>query len=153
MDTELIRFRIDAQLARQAERVCADAGFELRDVLRLLVTRIARDGVAPAELYAVKESEAHKRPFHDYDDRLWADLKPSIDAEVALALLTRFIADCTTQIDEAENAQTVDRRRVDQLAKARAEARSLKLTLNVADAAAVQTVLQRFGPRLRSAAA
>lgn len=150
METELIRFRIDPQLAQQAEQVCAAAGFELRDVLRFLVTRIARTGVIASDLADAGASEARQRPFYDYDERLWADLKPSIDAEVALALLARFVADCSTRLDEAEQGEPVDRRIINELAQARDEARVLKRGLDVTDAAAVQRILERFGPLVRS---
>ena len=66
METELIRFRIDPQLAQQAEKACADAGFELRDVLRLVVTRMAREHALPFGIDAVGTSEARRRPFYEY---------------------------------------------------------------------------------------
>ena len=152
METELIRFRIDPQLAQQAEKACADAGFELRDVLRLVVTRMAREHALPFGIDAVGTSEARRRPFYDYDERLWANFKPSIDAEVALTLLARFVADCSTRIDEAEQAERVDRQLIKRLAKAREEARALKLGLDVTNADAVQRVLDHFGPLVRSSA-
>lgn len=153
METELIRLRIDPQLAQQAERVCADAGFELRDVLRLVITRIARDRKIPFDLADTSADEARRQPFYEYDPRLWANLKPAIDAEVALAVLSRFIADCSTRLDEAEENEHVDQQLTKQLTVARDEARALKLNLDVTDAAAVQRVLDRFGPLVRPSAA
>lgn len=153
METELIRLRVDPELARQAERICAGAGFELREVLRLCVARIAHDGTVPFDVGDAKAMEARRRPFHEYDERLWADLKPSIDAEVALALLARFIADCSTRIDEEELSGHADRQLADRLAQAREQARTLKSSLDVADPAAVRRVLDRFGPLVRSGTA
>jgi addiction module RelB/DinJ family antitoxin len=152
METELIRFRIDPVLAQQAEQVCAKLGFELRDVLRATVTRIARDQVMPFDMNALASAEARRRPFYEYDERLWASIKPPIDAEVALALLARFIADCSTRIDDAEQADRVDRQQLKTLTKAREEARAIKLALDVTDAQAVQRVLDRFGPLVRASA-
>jgi addiction module RelB/DinJ family antitoxin len=152
METELIRFRIDPALAQQAEQVCAEFGFELRDVLRATVTRIARDHVVPFDMKASASSEARRRPFYEYDERLWATMKPPIDAEVALALLARYIANCSTRIDEAEQADRVDRQQLKALARTREEARAIKLALDVTDSAAVQRVLDRFGPLVRATA-
>lgn len=152
METELIRFRIDPVLAQQAEQVCAELGFELRDVLRATVTRIARDQAMPFDMNALASAEARRLPFYEYDERLWASIKPPIDAEVALALLARFVADCSTRIDDAEQADRVDRQQLKTLTKAREEARAIKLTLDVTDAQAVQRVLDRFGPLVRASA-
>lgn len=152
METELIRFRIDPALAHGAEKVCADLGFELRDVLRATVTRIARDHALPFDMNAAAGSEARRRPFYEYDERLWATMKPPIDAEVALALLARYIADCSTRIDDIEQADRVDRQQVKALTKTREEARAIKLALDVTDTDAVQSVLNRFGPLVRASA-
>ena len=51
MDAELIRFRLDPQVRERAEEVCAHLGYELRDVLRATVARIARDGALPFSSY------------------------------------------------------------------------------------------------------
>jgi hypothetical protein len=151
-DTELIRFRVDSLLAQQAERVCAEAGFELRDVLRIVVMRMAREGTLPFDPRSASVIDARSLPFYEYDPRLWSELKPSIDAEVALALLSRFIADCSTRLDEAHDAGEADDARTQQLMKAREEARTLKASLDVSDAEAVRRVLDHFGPLVRSGA-
>ena len=150
MDSELIRFRVDPELAEQAERACADLGFELRDVLRSVVARIARERVLPFDLNAPGARDATRRPFYDYNERLWANVKPGIDAEVALALLARYIADCSTRIDEAAHGDPAEPQFIERLVKARDEARAVKLTLNVSDADAVQRVLDQFGPLVRA---
>ena len=79
-------------------------------------------------------------------------MKPPIDAEVALALLARYIADCSTRIDDIEQADRVDRQQVKALTKTREEARAIKLALDVTDTDAVQSVLNRFGPLVRASA-
>lgn len=150
MDSELIRFRVDPDLAQQAERACADLGFELRDVLRSVVARIAREHVLPFDLNTPGARDATRRPFYDYDERLWANVKPGIEAEVALALLTRYIADCSTRIDEAPQGGPAEPQLIKRLIKVRDDARAAKLNLNVSDAEAVQRVLDRFGPLVRA---
>src|SRR5436309_14992587 len=109
MDTELVRFRINPELREKAAKVCADLGLELNDVLRAFVTRIARDGALPFDLgSAATPPEPGHTPFHDYDARLWSSIKPQIDAEVAIGLLARFIAHCSTRIDEAAEGAAPD---------------------------------------------
>ena len=105
MDTELIRFRIDPEIRDKAEEVCSALGHELHDVLRAAVIRIARDGALPFDLGAGPAAPAAGAiPFYHYDERRWGSMKPQIDAEVALALLARFIADCSTRLDQAGGA-------------------------------------------------
>lgn len=151
MDTELIRFRIDPQVRDKAEAVCSRLGYELRDILRATVARIARDNVLPFELGAdAAPAPAAAVPFHDYNERLWAGIKPQVDAEVALALLMRFIALCSTRLDEESDTPQPDAQRVARLTQQREEARRLRLELDVTDAAAVQAVLDTYGPLVRA---
>lgn len=151
MDTELIRFRIDPQVRDKAEAVCSHLGYELRDVLRATVARIARDNVLPFELGAdAAPAPAAVVPFHDYNERLWAGIKPQVDAEVALALLMRFIALCSTRLDKESDTPQPDAQRVARLTRQREEARRLRLELDVTDAAAVQAVLDTYGPLVRA---
>ena len=153
MDTELIRFRIDPEIRDKAEAVCAALGHELKDVLRAAVVRIARDGALPFDLGAGPAAPAAGTvPFYNYDERLWASMKPQIDAEVALALLSRFIADCSTRLDEAADASAPDAELLERLTQQRDEARKRRRELNVVDAAAVQAVLDTYGPLVRAGA-
>ena len=43
------------------------------------------------------------------DERLWITMRPQLEAEVAIALLVRFIADCSTILDEATDDPQRDR--------------------------------------------
>ena len=152
MDTELIRFRIDPQVRDKAEAVCSRLGYELRDVLQATVARIARDNVLPFELGAdAAPAPAAAVPFHDYNDRLWAGIRPQVDAEVALAVLMRFIALCSTRLDEQSDAPQPDAPLVARLTRQREEARRLRLELDVSNAAAVRAVLETYGPLVRAA--
>jgi addiction module RelB/DinJ family antitoxin len=153
MDTELIRFRIDAELRLRAAKVCGDLGLELNDVLRTFVTRIARDGTLPVDLGdAPARSAPDRAPFHDYDTRRWSALKPQVDAEVALALLARFIADCSTRMDEAANGGRPDPELTARVAKERDDARKLRKDLDVSNVAAIREVIDKYGPLVRARA-
>ncbi len=150
MDSHLIRFRVDSELHERATKVCADIGVDLTEVLRATITRIARDGELPFPLgLEVRESFPSQVPFQNYGGRLWGALKPQIDAEVAIALLARFIADCSTRIDEAGTTDKKAPEVIEQLTAERTEARRLKRELNVADAEAVARVLETYGALLR----
>ena len=45
----LVRVRIDGVLKEEAAAVLADAGLTISDAMRLLLTRVAQDGVLPFE--------------------------------------------------------------------------------------------------------
>ena len=153
MDTELVRFRINPELREKAAKVCADLGLELNDVLRALVTRIARDGAFPFDLGATPtRPPLGHTPFHDYDARLWSSIKPQVDAEVAIALLARFIADCSTRIDEAGDGGAPDPELVARLSRDRDDARKLRRDLDVSDSGAVSQVIDKYGPLVRARA-
>lgn len=148
-DTQLVRFRMDPQLRDQAVEVCTTQGLELADVLRTLVTRIARDGAIPAGLLDAAVPRRDHAPFLDYDARLWASLQPQLCAEIALALLSRFIADCSTRIDEGAQERKPDRALLKRLDTERAEAIRLRQQLDVTDAAQVGEALQAYGQKVQ----
>lgn len=148
-DTQLVRFRIDPQLRDQAAAVCTSHGMELPDLLRLVVTRIARDGAIPAGLLDQAGRRTEQAPFLEYDARLWTRLQPQLSAEVALALLSRFIADCSTWLDEAKQQSKPDRPKVKLLEAERAGALRLRQSLDVTNAEQVSEVLQTYGPKVR----
>lgn len=151
MDNELIRFRIDPAIRETAEEVCSGLGLELNDVLRATVMRIARDGALPFEIGAgAAQPPVEAIPFYNYDERLWGSLKPHIDAEVALAILARFIADCSTKLDEQTSSSRPDEAAMATLTAQRDEARRWRRELDVADAAAVAAVLEHYGPLVRA---
>jgi len=153
MDTELVRFRVNPDLREKAAKVCANLGVELNDVLRTLVTRIARDGALPFDLGTPPPQPVPDHtPFQEYDARLWSPIKPQVDAEVAIALLARFIADCSTRIDEAADGGATDPELVARLTRDRDDARKLRRDLNVSDAGAVSDVLDKYGPLVRARA-
>jgi DNA-damage-inducible protein J len=153
MDTELVRFRVDPDLRDKAAQVCAELGLELPDVLRAFVTRIASDGALPFDLSnRATRLETAQQPFQDYEAGLWSPIKPQVDAEVALTLLARFIARCTAQLEDAEEATDTTRLKpelTDRLIKDRDDARKMRDALDVSDAVAVAKVISTYGPLMR----
>ncbi len=153
MDTELVRFRVNPELREQAAKVCAALGFELSDVLRALVTRIARDGALPFELSgSASPPRSDSTPFQDYDARLWSPLKPQVDAEVAITLLARFIADCSTRIDEESDREAPDSELMARLTQEREDARKLRMSLDVSDGLAIGKLIDKYSAMMRARA-
>lgn len=145
MDSEIERFRLDPEIRQRAAEVCARQGHELSDVLRQLVSHIAQEGVIPFEMPSL--SPEASTPTFD-DERLWGAMKPQLEAEVAIAVLDRFIADCSTSIDEAAAPQD-DHSFLARLAQEREAARQLRARLDVTDRLAVQAVLEKYVPLVR----
>lgn len=151
MDFEFIRFRIDPAIHEKAAKACSRLGLEVNDVLRALVTRIARDGTVPFDIGASAPPPARERTsFHDYDPALWGTIKPRVEAEAALSLLMRFIADCSFRIDEEAAQRSPNRDLLDRLRDQHAEAKRLLRELDVNDRHAVNQLLQKYGSLLRA---
>jgi addiction module RelB/DinJ family antitoxin len=148
LDSDLVSFRVDAALRAKAAEVCKQLGLELHDVLRTLVARIARDGALP---FAVGEAAPRPAavPFGEYDARLWAPLKPQIDAEIAAALLMRFLADCSSRLDDA-SAGAPDPLEVARLTLMRENALRLHRTLDLTNPAVVARVIETYTPLVRA---
>ncbi|CAG0999447.1 Antitoxin DinJ [Planctomycetaceae bacterium] len=147
MDTEFERFRINPETRAHAVEVCARMGYELSDVLRALVTRIAHEDSIPFDLGI--QPQAASENLLVGDERLWSPIKSQIEAEIALALLARFIADCSTTIDEQAALDRRDQELVIRLTKEREAARKLRSELDVSDSAAIQSVLTKYGLLVR----
>jgi hypothetical protein len=147
MDSEFERFRIDPQVRDQAADVCARFGHELSDVLRAFVSRIAAEGAIPIPL--PPDRGFADSPSPGGDDRLWSLMRPHVEAEVALALLARFIADCSTTIDKLSEAAQPEQDVMDRLKGEREDARQLLSRLDVTDASAVRAILDKYGALVR----
>lgn len=150
MDTELVRFRIDPTLRDKAASICAEHGMELHDVLRLVVTQIAREGALPSAIGP--SAQIAIQPLQGaspYDNRVWSILRGQLDAELAVSLLARQIADRSARLDEASAGPEADPELVSKLNRERAALQRLRRTLDVTDAEAVRRVLKEYGPAHR----
>jgi hypothetical protein len=76
-------------------------------------------------------------------------LQAEVEAQLALDLLGRFIADRSTRIASGDEADRAD---LDRLVLERDEARRLRRDLDVTDRAVVRSVLAKYGPLLRKTA-
>lgn len=149
MQGELIRFRVDASIRDKASAVCEKLGFDLSDVLRAFVGRIAEQGTLPFDMAAPSGPRPQRAPFAEYTERLWQDYQ-YVDAEVALALLARFIADRAARLDAEESGGSPDAALLGELRGELAQARNLAQSLDPKDAVAVAAVLATYGPLVAS---
>lgn len=149
MEGELIRFRVDAAIRDQAAAVCEKLGFDLADVLRAFVARIAEQGTVPFDMGVAPQARGPRAPFADYTERLWREYR-YVDAEVALALLARFMANHAAALDAEQRQPQPNAARLRELSEEIARARALAQGLDPDDAEAVAAVLARYGPRVAS---
>ena len=139
MDTDLVSFRIDAELHRKAAKVCSNLGLELHEVLRSLIAQIARDGALPFAVGSGRSIPVPLRTLPLVDrSRLWSDLQPQISAETALTLLMRVIAEISSRLSEAVDAADLDEPLIAELTAQRTEVLALRQSLDVTDPTAVE---------------
>ncbi|MDM0030396.1 hypothetical protein [Variovorax saccharolyticus] len=146
MDSPIIRFRIDPAIARDAYRMAAEIGMELPDVLRMYLTRSVRDGTFSLGLDAAASALQVAEPLATYEVRYWDPLQAALDAELALALLHRAIAERTTALDEGLALATPDVLRLARVREERDAIGQLLADFDPGSTADVQSVLTRFGP-------
>jgi antitoxin component of RelBE/YafQ-DinJ toxin-antitoxin module len=147
MESPIIRFRIDRAIAKEAYRMAAELGMELPDVMRMMLTKAVRlrsfsidqDQDAPSRPAAIP-------PVEDYEARYWDPLNASLDAELALALLHRTIADLTTSLDEGLALAAPDVRRLEGIRGERDAACKLLADFDPMSATEVAQILARYGP-------
>lgn len=149
VEGELVRFRVDAAVKDKVTEVCEKLGFDLSDVLRAFMARIAEDGTLPFDMGVAAVARTQRAPFAEYSERLWREYK-HVDAEVALALLSRFIADRSERIDAEASERRPNAEVLAQLRQELAEARSLAQSLDPQDADAVAAVLATYGQLVAS---
>jgi antitoxin component of RelBE/YafQ-DinJ toxin-antitoxin module len=148
MDSEFERFRVDPEVRQRAAAVCIRHGHELSDVLRKLLSHIADVGVIPFEMPSGKRDASSAQLTSD-DERLWVTMAPQLETEVAVGLLDRFIAMCTTILDQAAETRGIPQDSLRALVSQREAARRDRASLDVTDKAAVLAVLDKYGPLLR----
>ena len=86
--------------------------------------------------------------FMDRDRRLWSPLQRAVEGQIALDLLGRYVADCSTRLDEQAGGNA-DPALLALLAEERNQARRLRRELDVTDPAAVREVLLKYGQLVR----
>jgi antitoxin component of RelBE/YafQ-DinJ toxin-antitoxin module len=148
MDSEIERFRVNPEIRQKAADVCIRNGHELSDVLRQLLTHIANLGVIPFQM-EVGQCDVPRQPATAEDERLWVATKPQLEAEVAVGLLDRFIAACTTILDQAAEKRLGHQDPLSELASQREAARRDRASLDVTDTASVVAVLDKYGPLVK----
>lgn len=141
-ETELIRFRCDPSIKNDAAAVCDRVGFELGDVLRAVVIRIARDGALPVEL-RMPAPEGAGVPFFKRNETLWKDFQ-HIEGEVLLESLIRFVASQAAKISAEKDKARPNQERIARWKKLGDEAMKINRTLNIRDREAVDKARRRL---------
>lgn len=151
MDNRYLRLQLDAEILARSEAVCAREGQDLLDVLRAVVTRIAQTDAIPPGLTLASPAGAvvaHDAPFSHYQADLWSSVRPLVDADLAVALLDRFIAQIALQLREARAARSPDHERIERLERERREALEVRAQLNLDDLTAVPQILSTYASRI-----
>jgi addiction module RelB/DinJ family antitoxin len=154
MDTELIRFRINADIKRQAANVCADLGIELNDLLRRFVTRVASEGKSPIDVPAPAQPPSNRVAlFGDYDERAWGAVMALGDEEFATVCLMSYIAECDRQLHEASERGARGSKRIAEWTALREAAQAALAGLDSATPQGVREIIERFSapPQLPTA--
>ncbi len=63
MSTVLVNFRIDEEIKREMEAVCADIGITMSAALNIYVKKVAREKRIPFELSAAPSCEESDNPL------------------------------------------------------------------------------------------
>jgi hypothetical protein len=148
LDTDSIRFRLEADLKARAEAVCIKRGLALNDVLRALVRRIAQEDAIPFDLnptYRVAESPPP--PYDRYGDDVGEDVS-QLRAEAVITLLVSFIADRARRIAAEKKKSRPDH---DKLARWEQEAQAAlghRRTLDTQDEASLAAIEREFAALL-----
>lgn len=83
MPNSLVQARIDSEIKDRAAEVLESLGLTLSDAVRILLTRVAKEGSLPAGL--VMDSVAHDKWFREQVQKAIDDPRPSIPNEQAEA--------------------------------------------------------------------
>ena len=149
MEGELVRFRVDGAIKDKAAEVCDKLGFDLAEVLRAFVTRVAETGTLPFDMGRPPALRRQTPPFTEYRERLWSEFR-YVDGEVVLALLWRFVAGRAAQLDNEARQPQPDPALLAGRRQEIAEALGVMQTLDPKDADAVAAVIATYGPWVRA---
>ena len=146
-NSPIIRFRIDREIAERAHRMAAESGLELPDVMRMMLTKAVRIGDFSIDQERIASAETvADQPPPPCEPRYWAEAKASLDAETALAVLHRAIAERTSSLAEGLSLTAPDRARLEQIRNERDDASAMLAAFDPKDAVSVARILQRFSP-------
>lgn len=143
MDSELVSFRIDATLRREAAQVCVSLGLELNDYLRACVTHLVRDKRAAFEISgpAVPSAASASPP----NPRVWAELEATTTLEAALIRLRTDISAKSAALAAARAQEHPDPHLIKRLTREHADAIAKARTLGLNDAEQAAQILKSFG--------
>ncbi len=80
--TEMLHVRVDSELKKKASETLANFGLTVSDAVKILLTRIEREGALPAGLTA--DPQAYDEWFRKKVQEALADTRPGIAHEDAM---------------------------------------------------------------------
>ena len=142
-DSNLVRFRVDKDLKDAAADACDALGFDLNDVLRSVVRRIANEHAIPFQVNPPARPDPTKAPFTEYGAYLDKDLA-HLKAELTLSLLATFIADRAKRLAEERDKPKPNVKLRQRWEREMREAAGYHRTLNTRDLALVERVDAKY---------
>ena len=94
--TSMTHVRLDTQLKTQASETLAAVGLTISDAVRILLTRVTREGGLPAGL--ATDPQAHDAWFHAKVHEALADTRPAVPHQ-------RVMDDAQAMIDRKRRAR------------------------------------------------
>ena len=94
--TSMLHVRVDEQLKAQATEALANVGLTVSDAVRILLTRVTREGGLPAGL--ATDPQAHDDWFHAKVHEALADTRPAVPHQ-------RVMDDAQAMIDRKRRAR------------------------------------------------
>ena len=94
--TSMLDVRIDEQLKTEATEALANVGLTVSDAVRILLTRVTREGGLPAGL--ATDPQAHDAWFHAKVHEALADTRPAVPHQ-------RVMDDAQAMIDRKRRAR------------------------------------------------
>lgn len=142
-ETTLVRFRLQTKQIAEAVGVCDELGFDLNDVLRTVVRRIAKDHAIPFEINHPTHVASNRLPFTEYGDYLDKDLA-HLKAELTLSMLSTFIADRAARLREERQKPKSNNKLIQRWERELRDAVGYHRTMNTRDVALVEQVDAKF---------
>ncbi len=140
----MVRFRIEGDLKKRAEEVCARTGMELNDVLRTFLRRIVIDGAIPFDLNTpARVAEPEGTPYGQYGEFLTDDLA-HLKAESVITLLSSFAANRAHRIAIEKRKARPNRENLTRWEAEARDAMTYRRTINAKDDKLLSTIEKKF---------
>lgn len=140
----MVSLRIERDLKKRAEEICARTGMDLTDVIRTLVRRIAIDGAIPFDLDTPgRVEEPPAPPYGRYSDFLTDDLA-HVKADSVIVLLSSFAADRAHRVATERRKSRPNREKINRWEAEARDAMKHRRTINTKDEKLLTKLEKKF---------